>query len=415
MRWVERTGPPEPMPLPRTFPLPPQPPEGWQSTSASGRGRRSPSNAGPVPGVETSAPCPGEPHRCDVATQAGTSRKSRLEAWLAVPGFPEPAGAADHMGGQSASSSAAPQAVRSPPTVTPSPLQAPSAAPSSLGPEIVFKQRCLTPPRAQAPGGLQAQPGLAAQRPAPAPPVPEPIRRAPPPPPASEAPASAAATAPASPKASSSKVFAPSAAASQSSQSASTTSPARAAGAAGMAWLGPLPPAAPATPAAPAAPPQSQERARSVAPAEQDELFAKEVQRIHNAHASDWTRILGISRGDEASIQVAKSRYRQSMKLLHPDKRTESGERRAGGKEVCDSAMHKLLEAVDMANKQARQVILVPGHPVPPPPRPAQQPQRPTVEKPPPPPKGEEGCGPTGFRPLLPHRDFGYRRVSRVF
>lgn len=73
-----------------------------------------------------------------------------------------------------------------------------------------------------------------------------------------------------------------------------------------------------------------------------DELVA-EVRRILQLQPKDHMGVLNLS---EQSLSAANSRYRQLMRLLHPDKRTADAVHRAGGKERCDQAMARVQEAV---------------------------------------------------------------------
>ena len=53
-----------------------------------------------------------------------------------------------------------------------------------------------------------------------------------------------------------------------------------------------------------------------------------------------------MSKGEDAQ---APTKYRRLMKVLHPDKRTESGVALAGGTEVCNQAQERVQGAMEMA------------------------------------------------------------------
>ena len=80
-----------------------------------------------------------------------------------------------------------------------------------------------------------------------------------------------------------------------------------------------------------------------------DESLAKEVRRIQGAR--DFTELLGFADGEQRSWKAAESKYRQLMRLLHPDKRTEQGEARAGGKAECVEAYNKVQDALQKARE----------------------------------------------------------------
>lgn len=116
----------------------------------------------------------------------------------------------------------------------------------------------------------------------------------------------------------------------------------------------PCPPrAAPATAlrASAAAPPAAAVPAAAPPPRNNDEDLAAEVARISAERPWNWRGILGIQHGEEACHD---RRYRQLMKVLHPDKRTESGELLAGGREQCDDAIRIVQCALEMAKTAPR-------------------------------------------------------------
>jgi hypothetical protein len=74
--------------------------------------------------------------------------------------------------------------------------------------------------------------------------------------------------------------------------------------------------------------------------------FATEVRRINLETPDHWREILGLRSGEDAQ---APTKYRGLMKVLHPDKRTESGVALAGGTEVCNEAQERVQGAMEMA------------------------------------------------------------------
>lgn len=157
----------------------------------------------------------------------------------------------------------------------------------------------------------------------------------------------------------------------------------------------PSPPrAAPSKPVvheAPAATERSVQRSVPEASLQSDDDLIAEVRRILAAASTNYLAVLGLQ-GREATVQAAQSRYRQLMRLLHPDKRTATGVARAGGREACDLAMGKVQEASKMAEvalsrqEKARSAErLLASKPVRPP---APKAPGPPMEPPPPPPSG---------------------------
>jgi len=82
-----------------------------------------------------------------------------------------------------------------------------------------------------------------------------------------------------------------------------------------------------------------------------DDTFVAEVWRITCAGGSDYRRVLGLKPSEAESVQAAESRYRQLMRILHPDKRRVDEEERAGGKELCDEAIALVQRALDRAKE----------------------------------------------------------------
>jgi len=92
---------------------------------------------------------------------------------------------------------------------------------------------------------------------------------------------------------------------------------------------------------------------RSAATAVEDTGLVAEVARIQRAAGNDFRAILGLGPlGQSLELQFVQSRYRQFMRLLHPDKRNKAAETVAGGKEVCDDAMERVQKALMQAKKE---------------------------------------------------------------
>ena len=120
----------------------------------------------------------------------------------------------------------------------------------------------------------------------------------------------------------------------------------------------PMPPPAPAS--ASAAWPQqsaypvevgrsSSSTARSPSEQRRDGALAEEVQRIQIVKPGDFHIVLGFTIGEPMTLQLVTSRYRQLMRLLHPDKRTDAGIARAGGLAACEKALERVMEANRLA------------------------------------------------------------------
>jgi len=83
------------------------------------------------------------------------------------------------------------------------------------------------------------------------------------------------------------------------------------------------------------------------------ELLVAEVQRIRAAGVSDdYRRVLDLHPGECWDLPSIQSRYRNLMRLLHPDKRGIAAEARAGGRECCDEAITILQRAVEQAKQE---------------------------------------------------------------
>jgi len=75
-----------------------------------------------------------------------------------------------------------------------------------------------------------------------------------------------------------------------------------------------------------------------------------EVLRIVRCKSSaDYRQVLGLPMHEACDLQAVQSRYRQLMRLLHPDKRRVEDEARAGGRDVCDEAVRRVQRALESA------------------------------------------------------------------
>lgn len=161
----------------------------------------------------------------------------------------------------------------------------------------------------------------------------------------------------------------------------------------------------------------------SLGPMEADKALASEVKRIHAA--KDFRMVLGFAVGETMTLQLANSRYRQLMLLLHPDKRTDKGIASAGGLEACDKAYEQVMEAIRNAQSVLKNGPASGPHAVGARGRPASSAwawtpgapssstsgkARPSAHPPPPttpapPPKSSRPASPPGSKP---HRAFGW-------
>ena len=87
----------------------------------------------------------------------------------------------------------------------------------------------------------------------------------------------------------------------------------------------------------------------------------EEVRCILAAHPDDWRGILGLRGVNALTLKMVHSRYRQLMRILHPDKRGADAGAHLGGKEACDAAMIRVQEA----HKKAQNILTRPS-PLPP-------------------------------------------------
>lgn len=92
------------------------------------------------------------------------------------------------------------------------------------------------------------------------------------------------------------------------------------------------------------------------APADADQKLRDEVQRIclvPEWEEGNFCRILDLPDSDpQPTVQTAEKKYRELMRVMHPDKRTAEGERLAGGRTRCEQALHRVQRARERA--QAR-------------------------------------------------------------
>lgn len=153
-----------------------------------------------------------------------------------------------------------------------------------------------------------------------------------------------------------------------------------------------------------------------------DEFFA-EVHRINRASQVDWLQILGMRRGEEVTLQVARSRYRHLMRLLHPDKRQQMAASvvRAGGHQACDQALERVQKANQLAESHLAQmgtgarastggVRQTAQGPTGGPPGPPRSPPPAGSARPPPPPPSPPPGRVSKFRPRgPPHVLYGHR------
>ena len=73
--------------------------------------------------------------------------------------------------------------------------------------------------------------------------------------------------------------------------------------------------------------------------------LAYEVQRILNIDPRSHSTVLDLPPG--APLTQAQTKYRQLMRVLHPDKRTQMGEHLAGGSDACAEAVRRVQQAME--------------------------------------------------------------------
>lgn len=78
--------------------------------------------------------------------------------------------------------------------------------------------------------------------------------------------------------------------------------------------------------------------------------LSSEVARIRAAAVDDYREILGLSQEGDLEVSQVQSRYRQIMRLLHPDKRDASMS--AAALTACDEAMERVQQAFQGLKKE---------------------------------------------------------------
>eukprot|EP00435_Cladocopium_sp_Y103_P065641 s800_g27.t1 len=78
--------------------------------------------------------------------------------------------------------------------------------------------------------------------------------------------------------------------------------------------------------------------------------LSSEVARIRAAAVDDYREILGLSQQGDLEVSQVQSRYRQIMRLLHPDKRDASMS--AAALAACDEAMERVQQALQGLKKE---------------------------------------------------------------
>jgi hypothetical protein len=74
------------------------------------------------------------------------------------------------------------------------------------------------------------------------------------------------------------------------------------------------------------------------------------VRRVVRGSGADFREVLGLEPGT-TDMKTIQSRYRQLMRMLHPDKRTAEEEAMVGGKNVCDEAVAMVQKAMQAAKQ----------------------------------------------------------------
>ncbi|CAK9053555.1 unnamed protein product [Durusdinium trenchii] len=78
--------------------------------------------------------------------------------------------------------------------------------------------------------------------------------------------------------------------------------------------------------------------------------LTSEVSRIRLAAVDDYREILGLSQEGDLELSAVQSKYRQIMRLLHPDKRDAS--MGAASQTACDEAMERVQQALQGLKKE---------------------------------------------------------------
>lgn len=85
----------------------------------------------------------------------------------------------------------------------------------------------------------------------------------------------------------------------------------------------------------------------------EDERFVAEVQRVRCVGVGgDYRRLFNLQPDESFDLPAVQTRYRQMMRLLHPDKRSAESEAQAGGREVCDEAIRLAQSALETAKQE---------------------------------------------------------------
>ena len=78
------------------------------------------------------------------------------------------------------------------------------------------------------------------------------------------------------------------------------------------------------------------------------------MARILANHEDDWNSILEPA---ECTLSAVKSKYRELMLYLHPDKRMESHVNYVDGEKACDKAFHRVQRAFEKAEHYFKYAI----------------------------------------------------------
>lgn len=86
----------------------------------------------------------------------------------------------------------------------------------------------------------------------------------------------------------------------------------------------------------------------------EEQVLAAEVRRIRLSAGgpNDFRHILDLEPPHCWNLQLVQSRYRQLMRVLHPDKRSKAGEALAGGRSACDEAVGLVQAALQHAKQE---------------------------------------------------------------
>lgn len=84
----------------------------------------------------------------------------------------------------------------------------------------------------------------------------------------------------------------------------------------------------------------------------EQEIFVAEIKRIRCVGSWDFRRTFDLDPNESWDMQLVQTRYRQLMRLLHPDKRCKAAETRAGGRTLCDEAVELVQQALQNAKRE---------------------------------------------------------------